>query len=370
MTRRTLSLLAALALSVSVAACSDEPGEETFPDSSDAPPTDVLPDEQEERGEGPDGTSEAQDPEATSAAPVAGDFDIQSHRFGRGENIEQSMAGLEHSQELDVTTLEFDIVLTTDGIPIVWHDPVIEEEKCSDTEAVSDGDEQFPYVGTLVHELTWEQIQTLNCDKNLADYPNQAENPGNKIIQLSDVFETVADDTEVHFNIETKLDPENSDDSAHPKEYVDAILEVVDEYDVADRVMIQSFDWRTLPMVHETHPDIPLVVLWDETRWFAGSQWTGDVDYDEVDGNIIEAALQLNAEVLSPGYAVPYGTSAGDDDYEPVATREFITEAHDAGLKVIPWTINDKETMREQIDAGVDGIITDYPSLLLEVLDE
>jgi len=53
-----------------------------------------------------------------------------------------------------------------------------------------------------------------------------------------------------------------------------------------------------------------------------------------------------------------------------VAQAEFIAAAHANGLMVVPWTINDESTMREQIEAGVDGIITDYPSRLAAVLDE
>nr|VDG62677.1 glycerophosphoryl diester phosphodiesterase [Streptococcus thermophilus] len=87
-------------------------------------------------------------------------------------------------------------------------------------------------------------------------------------------------------------------------------------------------------------------------------------------GDVIAAVKELGAEVISPGFAVPYESKAGEDDYNPTATREYINKAHEAGIRVVPWTVNDAETMEEQLDAGVDGIITDYPTRLKEILDE
>lgn len=72
-------------------------------------------------------------PTVDPAANLPQTFDLQSHRFGRGEWTEESALGLVESQKLDVTTLEFDIVISADGVPVVWHDPVIQADKCTDT---------------------------------------------------------------------------------------------------------------------------------------------------------------------------------------------------------------------------------------------
>lgn len=309
-------------------------------------------------------------PVPAAAAKLPQGFDLQSHRFGRGEWIESSREGLENSLEMGVSTLEFDIVLSSDGVPVVWHDTEIDAEKCQDTEPATDDDPKFPYVGKLVHELTFEQLSTLNCNKNLDDFPDAAPQDDNRLLQLSEVFEIAADYPDVHFNIETKLEPEAREDTASPQEFVDAIMDEVDEAGVADRTMIQSFDWASLPLVRERDPEMPLVMLWDETTWKSGSTWIGDVDYDAVDGDIVKAAEELGVQVLSPGHAVPYGQSPRDDDYNPVATPELISKAHKAGMAVVPWTVNDEDTMREQIAAGVDGFITDYPSTGQAVLKE
>jgi glycerophosphoryl diester phosphodiesterase len=84
----------------------------------------------------------------------------------------------------------------------------------------------------------------------------------------------------------------------------------------------------------------------------------------------IDGAKQIGATILSPGYTVPYGGKVGDPGFTLVADKKFVEKAHALGLKVIPWTINDAETMKAQIDAGADGIISDYPTILRKVLAE
>ncbi|MGI0540818.1 glycerophosphodiester phosphodiesterase [Corynebacterium aquatimens] len=298
-------------------------------------------------------------------------FDFEAHRGGRGEWTEESKKAFETALELNATTLELDVVITKDGVPAVWHDPKVQDDKCTDTKPATENDPQFPYVGKLMHELTWDQIQTLDCDLKLSeDFPEQEPVKGNKILQLSDVFEIAKSEHDVYFNIETKIEAEERENSAEPQEFVDAILAAAEEAGTTDRIMIQSFDWRSLPLVREKNPNIPLVALYDETTWVEDSKWIGDIDYKDVDGDVIEAVKKLGAEVISPGFAVPYEAKAGDDDYNPTATREYITKAHEAGIRVVPWTINDPDTMEEQLDAGVDGIITDYPTRLKKILDE
>jgi glycerophosphoryl diester phosphodiesterase len=70
-------------------------------------------------------------PPQVTAEPTG--FDLQAHRGGRGETTEESLRAFAKSLELGVSTLEFDIVITKDAQPLVWHDPKIEPTKCADT---------------------------------------------------------------------------------------------------------------------------------------------------------------------------------------------------------------------------------------------
>lgn len=295
----------------------------------------------------------SQAPEAT-AAP--GEFDLQSHRGGRGETTEESLRAFAKSLELGVTTLELDIVISADGQPMVWHDPVIQADKCSDTAPAFPGDPQYPYVGKLVVDLTAAQLRTLDCGKLLTGYPNAEVVQGNRIATLPEVF-ALADSygADVRYNIETKVEADKPENSAPPERFVEVILAAVRAADKTAQVEIQSFDWRTLPMVRAAEPSIPLVALWDDTTWVPGSPWLGGLDTTVITDPVY-GAMQVGANILSPNYEL--------------VDSALVKRAHDHDLTVVPWTVNDAEAMRAQIAMGVDGIITDYPSLLRQVMAE
>src|ERR1700739_2341730 len=284
-------------------------------------------------------------------------FDLQAHRGGRGETTEESLRAFAKSLELGVSTLELDIVITKDGQPVVWHDPTIEDEKCADTGPAFAGDPQYPYVGKLVHELTLVQIRTLDCGKRLAEFPRAEVVRGNKIATLPEVF-ALADSYQatVRYNIETKVEADHPGASAEPQQFVDVILATVRSAGKVDRVEIQSFDWRTLPMVHRAEPSIPLVALSGDGTWVPDSPWLAGINAAVV-GDPMIGALMVGANIVSPSYTLVTG-------------RPYVDPAPSLGLKVIPWTVADADAMREQIAYGVDGIITDYPTLLRGVMTE
>jgi glycerophosphoryl diester phosphodiesterase len=294
-----------------------------------------------------------------ASAPIAAsqpsEFDLQAHRGGRGETTEESLRAFAKSLELGVSTLELDIGITKDGQPLVWHDPTIDAEKCEDTGPALAGDPAYPYVGKLVHELTLVQIETLDCGRRLAEFPNAEVVRGNKIATLPQVF-ALADTyhAQVRYNIETKVEANHPGASAEPQEFVDVILAAVRSAGELDRVEIQSFDWRTLPMVHRAEPSIPLVALYNEETWAPDSPWLNGIDAAVV-GDPIIGALMVGANMVSPRYQLVTGSP-------------YVDHAHSLGLKVIPWTVDDADAIRQQIGYGVDGIITDFPTLLRGVL--
>ena len=108
-------------------------------------------------------------------------------------------------------------------------------------------------------------FRTLNC--------------GNKIATLPEVFAlTKQYDADVRYDIETKVDAEQSARTASPETFVDVILAAVRAAGEVDQVEIESFDWRTLPLVHQAEPSIPLVALWDAQTWVPDSPWLAGVN--------------------------------------------------------------------------------------------
>jgi glycerophosphoryl diester phosphodiesterase len=270
------------------------------------------------------------------------DFDLQAHAGGRGQATGESLRGFAKSLELGVSTLELDINITKDHQPLVWHDAVIEPEQCSDTAPAFDGDPSYPYVGKPVHDLTLAQLRTLDCGKPNSTFPNAEVVQGNRIAVLPEVF-ALADSyrADVRYNIETKVVADRVGVSADPQEFVDVILAAVRAAGKVDRVEIQSFDWRTLPLVHRAEPTIPLVALWSA---------------DAVVGDPVIGAMLIGANVISPEHVL--------------VDAPLVERAHSLGLKVIPWTVDSAEDMRALIADGVDGIITNYPARLRAVLAE
>lgn len=292
-----------------------------------------------------------------------GSFDLQSHRGGRGEWTEESLAAFANSLELGVTTLELDTHLTQDGKVIVWHDDTIQANKCIDTAPATAGDAEYPYVGDRVAELSLAQVKTLNCGyAQLAGYPEQDVIEDNRIAELKDVYQLARDYNaqKVRFNVETKVE----DGKAGGQGMVALTRAVVAEVykaGMAERTTLQSFDWSSLNLTKEIAPGLPLVALSSGDAWLevgkpGASPNLGGLDIDDYDGSLAKAAAAQGYDVVSPTFRS--------------VTPEMIAEAHQLGLPVIPWTVNTTADMARLMDLGVDGIITDYPTRLRALMDE
>ncbi|MDZ4090849.1 MAG: glycerophosphodiester phosphodiesterase family protein [Arthrobacter sp.] len=292
-----------------------------------------------------------------------GSFDLQSHRGGRGEWTEESMAAFSNSLKLGVTTLELDTHLTADGKVIVWHDDTIQADKCLDTAPATPGDAAFPYVGDRVAELSLAQIKTLDCGfTQLLGYPEQDVIEGNRIAELKDVFQLVrdADAGKVRFNIEIKVESSQIGGEGMVA-LTKAVVAEIQASGMADRITVQSFDWSSLNLTKEIAPELPLVALSSGDAWLAvgqpgASPNLGGIDIDTYGGSLAKAAAAQGYDVISPAFRS--------------VTPGMIAEAHELGLPVIPWTVNTTADMQRLMDLGVDGIITDYPTRLRTVMDE
>lgn len=260
--------------------------------------------------------------------------------------------------------LELDVGVTADGAVVVTHDRVVSPLKCRDTAPVRAGDTAFPYVGKPIHALTLEQLKTLDLARrhpldNAADpfVGTQRPVPGTHIATLGEVFELTqrygADD--VHFNIETKVDPRHPEETLSPEPFVARLLEVVDAYGMTGRTTVQSFDWRTLRYAQRALPGLGCSALAE--RRTTRPPWLAGREIDDFAGDVVAAAaVVVEASTFSPDYRF--------------LDRAMLASARWRGLSVIPWTINEPDEMRRLVDLGVDGLITDYPGRLRHVLDE
>nr|WP_244431609.1 glycerophosphodiester phosphodiesterase family protein [Segniliparus rugosus] len=302
---------------------------------------------------------------SASDATPAEDFDLQAHRGGLGLTVESTIASFAKGMSVGVTTLEMDVQITKDRVAVITHDRKVDPSKCSGQ-----------YVGRFVKDLTLAQIETLDCgSKTLPQYPRQQAVPGAKMPTLRSVLALVRErgGGVTRMNIETKFEAGAPAETAPREEFVRIVADEVRRAGLAEQVTIESFDWGALKLMREVAPELPLVAL--SSPAFSAdptsdNPWLGGIALDDFGGDVAAAARSIGASAISPQYGDPQDGKLGDPGFELLVTPEYVAHAHDLGLKVIPWTVDDKATMAALVQSGVDGIITDYPDVLREVLAE
>ncbi|MCQ6272905.1 glycerophosphodiester phosphodiesterase [Pseudarthrobacter sp. R1] len=304
-------------------------------------------------------------------------FDLQAHRGGLGLTVESTLASFAKGLETGVSTLELDLQITKDGREVVTHDRRISGQKCQDTAPVTAGDAQFPYVGKYIKDLTFNQVRSLDCGSlTLSNYPGQQASPDAKMPTLAEVFDLAKQyrASQVKFNIETKVEAGAPEQTAPREQFVDVAIREIKAANMQHRVSIQSFDWGALRLVQEREPGMRTVALTNKDFLQAGqpgaSPWLGGIDSDDFGGDLVDAAASLGVDAISPVHGTPQNGTVTDPGYTPYVTTDMVNRAHAKGLQVIPWTVNDQATMRALMDTGVDGIITDYPDRLRDVMAE
>ena len=278
---------------------------------------------------------------------------------------ENTLASFAGALSLGVSTLELDCGVTKDGVVVISHDPLLNPDITRDASG-----NFLSTHGPSFYSLTFAEIQRYDVGRMkpgspyAAGFPDQKAVDGLKIPRLSDVFALVkkSGNANVRFNIETKISPEKPDETLKPEAFAEAVVRVVREAKMEKRVSIQSFDWRTLSVVRKIAPEIETVALTTQ-RPGGGNVRVGapgpspsldGLDVDDFGGSIPRTVKAAGVLVWSPNY--------GD-----LAAAQ-VEEAHALGLTVIPWTINETVEMERFIAMGVDGIITDRPDRLRDVL--
>jgi glycerophosphoryl diester phosphodiesterase len=267
-------------------------------------------------------------------------FDTQGHRGCRGLMPENTFPAMKTALDLGVTTLEMDVVMTKDKQVILSHEPFFNHEITTkpDGSYVTEAEER----SLNIYKMTYEEVKKYDVGmKPNPRFPRQQKLSVHKPL-LSSIFDSVAQYMATSkrpvpfFNIETKTSPA-SDNIYHPApaEFVDALMEVIREKQLEDRVIIQSFDFRTLQYLHRKYPLVKTAMLIE--------------DFDERGVKDQLKALGFIPTVYSPEHKM--------------VTEKLVEKCHEQGIRVIPWTVNDKARIEELKQMEVDGVISDYPDL-------
>jgi glycerophosphoryl diester phosphodiesterase len=302
---------------------------------------------------------------AAASAPAAA-FDLQGHRGARGLAPENTLAGFHKALEIGVSTLELDLGLTRDGVLVVSHDPVLNPD------VVRGPDGQWlaapgPAINTLtLPELKRYDVGRLDPRSRYAQqWSQQAPVDGEGIPTLAEVVALArASGRNVRLNAETKLRPDRPADAPAPETFARAVVDFWRAERLEAIATVQSFDWRTLVEIRRLAPEIRTACLTIQQASFDNVQmgrpgpspWTAGLDVDDLAGSIPRLVERAGCAVWSPFFRE--------------LTAERVREASALGLAVVPWTVNDPADMLRMIDAGVHGIITDYPDRLRRVMAE
>jgi glycerophosphoryl diester phosphodiesterase len=275
-------------------------------------------------------------PTQTSADLPA--FDTQGHRGARGLMPENTVPAMLLALELGVTTLEMDAHISKDGQVLLSHDPYINPAH----ELLPDGSE-IPAADAkkyVLYEMNYSDIRAFDVgSKRYSNFPEQQLMKAHKPL-LSEVIDSAQAYIKKHqlpqafYNIETKSKAK-TDGTYHPapEEFVQRLMDIIEEKQLKPWVIIQSFDVRTLQVLHAKYPEVKTALLVENM-------------------NSLEANLKklgFTPTIYSPAHML--------------VTAALVEAAHKRGMKVVPWTVNSLDRIKALKHSGVDGIISDYPNL-------
>jgi len=291
--------------------------------------------------------------------------DIEAHRGGRALFPENTLQSFANALSMGVDTLELDIGVTADHAIIVSHERWLNPDLARNAEGAYVAPPGIPFVQLRLDEVKKYDVGQIRPGSAYAkQFPDQRAVPHTPIPTLAEVFALVrqSGDGHVRLNIETKIDPNHPDQSPDPEQFVTLLLDLVRAENFSDRIMVQSFDWRTLLLVQQRAPAIPTVYLTVQ----AGSEPTVTLDKT--------SPWTAGFDPVNHGRSVPRAIKAAGGAIWSPFFRDIdgaaIAEAHGLGLKVVVWTVNKSADMAALIDIGVDGIISDRPDLLRQVAGE
>jgi len=293
-------------------------------------------------------------------------IDLQGHRGARGLLPENTIAGFELAAQMGVTTLELDVVVTQDDELVISHDPTLNPDITRDTQG-----RFLSHPGPHIRSLRWQELQAFDVGRlqpgtrYARSFASQKPLDGARIPRLRNLFERMQQlgHTQLRYAIETKITPHQPQQTPPPERFAQQLLALIDEYGLRERVQILSFDWRTLQEVQRQRPGLPTVYVTAQLPVL-----------DNLQRDKPQASPWTAGFVPSQYPSVPHMIKAAGGSHWSSFWRELdanqVQQAQALGLKVLAWTVNDRETMARMLDLGVDGLVTDRPDIAMELLRE
>lgn len=292
-------------------------------------------------------------------------LEVQGHRGARGLWPENTLAAFAGALELGVSTLELDCGVTRDGVVVVTHDPELNPD------LTRDADGRFlTRAGPRIFNLTFDELRSYDVGRlkpgsvYAARFPEQEPVDGERIPRLQEVLALARTRGQgrVRVAIEVKTFPEQPGLAAAPEVFAARLQQDVEATGTLAMVSIMAFDWRVLTAVQRLMPQVATVALTeqqnggDTVRIDAPqpSPWLGGLDPARFGNSVVRLVKATGAGTWGP-------------DYQDLNAAR-IAQAHELGLRVVPWTVNATADMERLLELGVDGMTSDRPDVLRELL--
>ncbi len=254
---------------------------------------------------------------------------VIAHQGGEGLRPSNTLAAFDNAMTLGVDVLEMDIHQTQDGVIVLMHDATVDR--------TTDG-------SGAIKEMSFAEIRALDAgyywtNDDGATYPYRGQ--GIQVPTLEEMFQRYPD---TRMNIEIKQETPSM---------VRPFCQLSHDYNMQDKILVATFHQATVEAFRAECPDVITSMVEPEIQLFFGLN-----------------AVYLGALFQAPGTAfqVPTTSSLPVIGQVDVITERFVRVAHSHNIQVHAWTIHDPAEMARLINLGVDGIITDRPDLLLELV--
>lgn len=285
-------------------------------------------------------------------------IEIIGHRGARGLAPENTLAGFAAALAAGVNGIELDVGVTRDGEIAVLHDRRLNPDLVRDPSG-----EWISETGLPIHRMEYRQLLEFDVGRLNPyrpygkEFTRQIPADGARIPTLADVVRLVraARNEPVWYEIELKLSADHPEESAPPDAFAAVVIEAVYALGIASLTRIRSFHWGVLQRAQSRAPSLPLGFLTCQDPEFdtiqAGrrgpSPWTAPFAVTDFGGSVARMVQRAGGNIWAP--------------YHADLTASAVAEAHELGLRVSAWTVNEPDDIRRMIEWGIDGIISDYP---------
>ena len=288
---------------------------------------------------------------------------IFGHRGARGEIAENSIEGFKHTFALGIKAVEFDVVISKDKIPVLYHYFNLMPYLVKDESGNWLKNSELKVFDKSYEELSKYNIGGLDPEsKHGKRFKEQKLLKNAKIPKLSELLELASrkENKDVFLNLEVKSTPFKIGLTPAPSDTVSLILKNIDTYKLEDRIIVSSFDWRILYELKKQNSRI--------LRGFISLQQDLSTTKKNIYENSPWMAKNYSMEelFLLPNIIKSLEGHAWNVFYRDV-TKQNVELAHKHGLATCVWTVNREQDIIRMIEYGVDGIITDYPKKVQDI---